>query len=173
MANGTTRRALGLSTLLAPLGAAAAVSAPASSASPEIRRLWANLVAARAAFVELEAADPHYREQLVARWGEIPRGSSANEHWGHDPDHARFCAWNEEIDRLSEIDYDSFEALLECPSQSVADVAHKLAAVLDEWRRTEDTEDYYHERAGMALMLDAERTLASLVPTDLRELGRN
>lgn len=165
MANRTTRRGVGLAALLAPLGAVAAAAEPVSAASPQIRRLWVDLVAARAAFVAFEASPQPHREDFVARWGEIPRGMSGDEHWGHDPELPALIAAANESNRLVAIDSDCLDALLDYPGRSAADVACKLAAVLDIWRATGGLDDY-HEQVAMKLMVDAERTLYDLLPPE-------
>jgi hypothetical protein len=71
MANKTTRRGSGLAALLAPFSVVSASALPTTDAvSPQIRRLWAELVplASPVAF----GASPQPRwEEFVARWGEI------------------------------------------------------------------------------------------------------
>lgn len=71
--NKTTRRGIGLAALLAPLTAVSASASPTGNGvSPQIRRLWSELIAARAAFIAFKASPQPRREDFVARWGGDP-----------------------------------------------------------------------------------------------------
>ena len=106
--------------------------------------------------------------RLCRALGEIPRGASGDDHWGHDPEHPALIAAIDESNRLVEVEADACDALLDYPARSAADVAHKLAAVLDVWRATKQVTDEpdYHELLAMKLMQDTERVLYDLLPPE-------
>ena len=92
-----------------------------------------------------------------------PRDRTADDR-AHDADqYPALIAPADESNRLVAIESDCLDALLDYPGRSAADVACKLAAVLDIWRATGGLDDY-HEQVAMKLMVDAERTLYDLLP---------
>ena len=66
------------------------------------------------------------------------------------------------------VESDRIDALLDYPARAAADVAFKLAAVLDVWRGTRQVIDNpdYHEQVALKLLLDAERVLYDLLPLE-------
>ncbi len=172
----TTRRAL-----LAFSGAAlgAAVATPASTAAPisypatdtvdqfagatpTLSTLYANWIEAERVSDVIHNEAEAVRAQLIARWGDCPRGVSAQDLWGNDPMLSVLTATNERSNAACCVSYDVFMALMAYPVASVADVSLKLMAAASMWAETPlDDASEFHETVTADFMRQASAFLRS------------
>jgi hypothetical protein len=147
-------------------GAAAAKAAlplPAKADSePDVQALWQRYLGAFREAKKASRAGEELRDALVAQYGDPWGRNRARALWGRDPRYPILVALNEESNRIEIGRVDRLDEMMRCPSQRIADLRVKLAAVLGEWRQNGEIvseECEYHLTLAFLLMQDAETVL--------------
>ncbi len=131
-----------------------------ATADDPLETLCGRYLAVEARAAPIEAEHTAVRAGLIERWGELTRGETAHERWGHDAAEADLRRLMHASDALNDESRELLEAIQETPARSLAGIVVKLRIATEIWPERFRRGLEFHEEFAIEAISDAVCLLA-------------